>query len=80
MREIIIADRGWVFLGMAAVKKIDGARYVVITEASVIRKWGTTKGIGQIALFGPTKETVLDECGTVKILETEVKARIECCY
>ena len=32
-------------------------------NASVIRSWGTTKGLGEIAQGGPTSTTKLDPCG-----------------
>ena len=31
-------------------------------NAFVIRKWGTTKGLGELAQKGPLSETVLDAC------------------
>lgn len=36
-----------------------------LTDASVIRIWGTTRGLGQIAAEGPTGNTKLDPCGRV---------------
>ncbi len=41
--------------------------YHVLHEAVVIRQWGTTKGIGQLALEGVQSGTVLDHCGTAMI-------------
>ena len=35
-----------------------------LTNAAVIRRWGTTKGLGELT-NGPTDETVLDPCGRV---------------
>jgi len=42
-----------------------GAKPAHMTDASCIRLWGTTAGLGELALKGPTKETQLDFCGTV---------------
>ena len=48
-------------------------------NASVIRKWGTTKGLGQIAKDGPTSDTVLDSCnGLVEFDYLTVVATISC--
>ena len=49
-----------------------------IEDASVIRKWGTTRGLGEIALSGPTQETVLDPCGAVEVERHAVLMRINC--
>lgn len=60
--RIIVADRGWVFVGDVT----DHGTHLLVTEARCIRKWGTTRGIGEL-VSGPTSETVLDPCGTLEI-------------
>ena len=59
--KIVFLQRGNVLVGRLSR---DGDM-CELTDASVIRRWGTTQGIGEIALGGPTGETVLDPCGTV---------------
>lgn len=60
---IVVADRGFVYVG-----DIDaGKQFCVIENARNIRKWGTSRGLGQLALEGPQPETVLDDAGTVRI-------------
>ena len=61
-KRIIVADRGWVFVG-DCVDESDGS--VTIYKAKSIRRWGTTKGLGELA-SGPRSSTVTDEYGTVK--------------
>ena len=61
--KIVVADRGWVFIGNVTTKD-DGLH---LSNAKVIRVWGTTKGLGEIAIGGPTKKTVLDDAGSVMI-------------
>jgi hypothetical protein len=39
--------------------------WCVITNASNIRIWGTTNGLGEL-VSGPTSKTVLDHVGTVR--------------
>lgn len=65
--RIVVADRGWVFVG-SAVSEDDGS--VTISNAKVVRYWGTDAskpGLGYLALNGPTSKTKLDPSGTVRI-------------
>jgi hypothetical protein len=59
---ILILDRGHVLVGRVT---IDGD-WVTTTAADVIRYWGTTRGLGEIARGGPTSKTRLDPIGTVR--------------
>jgi hypothetical protein len=70
---IAILDRGWVFV--ARVSESPSA--LELTQAACIRYWGTTKGIGQLALEGPQRETKIDEAGTVTVPRTAVIALID---
>ena len=60
-KRIVIADRGWVFLGDCQDNE-DGT--VTIHNCKNLRKWGTSKGLGQLAT-GPQNGTVADDYGTV---------------
>ena len=60
--RIIVADRGWVFVG-DCVDNEDGS--VTIYNAQNIRRWGTTRGLGEL-INGPTQNTKYDPYGTVK--------------
>lgn len=74
-KKIVVADRGWVFLGDVYS---DSNGDQLINEAKVIRIWGTTKGLGEIALTGPTPKTILDDAGTVRIPARSVVAIFDC--
>ena len=74
MKQIIIAQRGWVFVGDVQT----AGDNVVIENAQCIRRWGTTKGLGELAANGPTKSTVLDSMGTVRLHALAVVAAIDC--
>jgi hypothetical protein len=63
-KRIIVADRGWVFVG-DCVDNPNGS--VTIHNAQNIRVWGTSKGLGQLAT-GKTSQTVLDDYGTVSVV------------
>jgi len=60
-RQIVVLDRGWVYVG--DVSKTD--EVVTIANAKNVRRWGTRKGLGELATEGPKPNTVLDEAGTV---------------
>lgn len=60
--KIAVLQRGWVAVGRFERTGSD----CTLHDASVIRVWGTTKGLGEIALGGPTRKTVLDRSGTVR--------------
>lgn len=72
--KIVVLDRGWVVVGR--VWYSDG--WTIVEGASVIRNWGTTRGLGEIAEGGPTETTILDKCPTVRartvILEMDCEA------
>lgn len=59
---IVVLDRGFVYVGSI---EHDG-EWCVIKDARNIRYWGTERGLGQLALEGPTDKTRLDAVGTVR--------------
>ena len=59
---IVVLDRGFVYVGEVRI----AGGWCRIEKASNIRVWGTTKGLGELALDGPTDNTVLDEVGVVE--------------
>jgi len=65
MKRILVLQRGWVAVGDYS-ESTDGNE-VSLTNASIIRRWGTTKGLGEIAANGPTKDTKLDACPTIRV-------------
>src|SRR3990167_11428151 len=75
VKTILVLQRGWVVVG-DLVEDTDSK--VRLDNASVIRRWGTTKGIGQLALEGPQKATVLDPCGVVEAHPQTIVMWIPC--
>ena len=53
---IVVLDRGFVYVGSVETDQ----DWCVITDAKNIRCWGTTEGLGELALKGPQAETQLD--------------------
>ena len=73
-KRIVILDRGFVYVGDFAC---DGD-WVVISNASCVRRWGTTKGLGELAASGPLSKTVLDPAGVVRAPVRAVIGTIDC--
>jgi hypothetical protein len=72
--KIVILPRGWNMIGYFSK---DGSN-CKLENASVIRRWGTTKGLGELADKGKLEDTILDPCGTVEFHELTVIATIHC--
>ena len=60
--KIVVLDKGFVYIGIVTT---DG-EWVHISNAHNIRRWGTTRGLGQLALTGPTSDTKLDAAGDIQ--------------
>ena len=74
MKQIVIAQRGWVFVGDVTTNGDN----VTIENAQCIRRWGATRGLGEIAKNGPTASTKLDDFGTVRLHALAVVATLDC--
>ena len=72
--RIVILQRGWVYVGNFSKEK-DGT--CVLKNASCIRRWGTSKGLGEL-VNGPLQNTVLDAAGTVRFNELTSIAMLDC--
>lgn len=72
--RIVVLHRGNVVVGRYSREGDD----IVIRQASVVRQWGTTRGLGQIAADGPTATTALDPCGVVRCHYLAVIMTIDC--
>ena len=72
--RIVILQRGWVMVGRY---KKEGSE-CTLENASVIRIWGTTRGLGEIAVNGPTEKTILDPAGVVRFHELTAIATLDC--
>ena len=59
--NIVVLDRGFVYVGLVSIDD----RWLYIEHAANIRRWGTTRGLGELA-SGPRPETKLDPAGNVQ--------------
>lgn len=73
--QIIVIKLGWVLVGTVVDERPDT---LTIHGAHVIRRWGATKGLGELAAEGPTKNTTLEATGCVVIERDSVLFRIDC--
>lgn len=67
--KIVVLQRGWVLIGRFE----RNGDQCFLHKASVIRNWGTTKGLGELAEKGPTTGTKLDKCNGVVGFEALTK-------
>lgn len=59
--RIVVLQRGWVVVG----RYLEDGERVHIDGAKIIRKWGTTAGLGEL-VDGPLGGTILDPAGSVE--------------
>ena len=80
--KIVVLDRGFVYVGDVHYEGPTGdPDWIVITNASNIRYWSGTEGLGRVALKGPNSSDKIDKVGTVRaplrslihIIDTEAK-------
>lgn len=72
--RIIVLQRGWVVVGEYSSDGTSG----YINKGYVIRVWGTTRGLGQIAVEGPTNSTQLDAIPELEFHELTAVLKLKC--
>lgn len=72
--KIVILQRGWAFIG----RWTEDGDNCGLDNAYCIRVWGTTKGLGQLALEGKQSETQLDKAGRIDFHRLTIVATINC--
>jgi len=75
MSCIFVLQRGWVVVGQVESEQ---ENLITLTHTSCIRRWGTTKGLGELAEKGPFKNTVLDKKPKTRFHPLTVVQSIEC--
>jgi len=71
---IVILQRGWVYVG----HKYQKGNKCWLENPQNIRNWGTSKGLGELSTDGPTSNTKLDPCKTVRYHELTEVHSIDC--
>lgn len=73
-KSIVVLQRGWVIVGDFEQKGTD----CTVTNGHVIRRWGTSKGLGELATEGPKPNTTLDPIPAAHFHELTMVMRLEC--
>jgi len=72
--QIVVLNRGWIVIG----KVTESASKTIIKDASVIRYWGTTNGLGELAEHGKTDKTKLDSCPDITVETCNIVLTMNC--
>jgi hypothetical protein len=77
---IYVCERGFVLVGRPRPQLPgDHALFLTLDDVAVVRRWGTTRGLGQLAQEGPQATTVFDrEPDGVEQSLTSIYRRIPC--
>lgn len=71
--QIVVLQRGWVAIGRFSQTK----EQCHLTSASIVRTWGTSKGLGELAMNGPLTNTKLDKCADLHFHEMTIVVRMD---
>lgn len=72
--RIVVLQRGWVVVGEYSKK----GSQCMIKGASIIRRWGTTHGLPELAIKGPLQDTIMDKSPAIKFHELTEILSISC--
>jgi hypothetical protein len=72
--RILVLQRGWVAVG----KYTQEGDEAILNQAKIVRRWGTSKGLGEIAENGPTDKTVLDSAGKLRANVGMIVLQLQC--
>lgn len=73
-KKIVVLKESWNLVGELTQED----KWFTITDASVIRRWGTTKGLGELAVRGPLENTILDPVPVTKFHQDSLILIIDC--
>ena len=71
--QIVVLQRGWVAIGRFSQTK----EQCHLTNAYIIRVFGTSKGLGELASDGKLTNTKLDKCADIHFHELTVVLRMD---
>ena len=71
---LLVADNAHVWFGHV----VTDMRWAHISGARIVRRWGTERGLNQLATEGPRANTILDDPSDVLVASSKVIAIIPC--
>ena len=71
---IVVLQRSWVVVGHVYQTSTD----IRVENAAVVRWYGTTKGLGELAKSGPLEKTKLDDCPPLDTIRSAVILSMRC--
>ncbi len=74
LHKIVVCQRGFVYAGDVELS----GDYIVIRDAVNVRKWGTARGLGELAAKGTLPDTKADPCGVVRVHRLAVVSMLDC--
>jgi hypothetical protein len=74
--RIVVLHRGWVLVGLYS----RNGDYSILEKSHVIRRWGTSQGLGQLATEGPLSSTILDKEPNNEFHFSQIIRTIGCDY
>ena len=72
--RIVVLPRGWVMVGEC--EEHEGKLFM--SNASVVRRWGTTEGLPELANNGPLSSTILDGKCEMQFSMSSIIAQMKC--
>ena len=69
--QIVVMPNGFIYVGEVVE---DGDNFI-IRNAKNLRKWGTTRGLGELR-NGKLPNTVVDDCGEIIVSKSSVNHRM----
>jgi hypothetical protein len=76
--RILVLDRGWVVVGRCQ-EPTECGLWIKVRNGRVVRRWGTTRGLEEIANEGPRTGTQLDDAVAEQSIPVRAIVRVlEC--
>lgn len=76
---IFVMQRGFVLVGRIADEQCNDAFLISLKDVAVVRRWGTSKGLGELATKGPLANTILEpEPDGTEIARMAIYRKIPC--